>query len=84
MLDFIITGRIPSKKNSKVRTGKALVSSKAYREREDKQLRNLRKQIKPLRLKAPYHIRYTFYMPDKRKTDLSNKVESINDLLVKY
>ena len=23
-------------------------------------------------------------MPDARKTDLSNKVESINDLLVKY
>ena len=23
-------------------------------------------------------------MPDNRKTDLSNKVESINDLLVKY
>jgi len=29
-------------------------------------------------------IEYRFYLPDRRRTDLSNKVESINDLFVKY
>jgi len=29
-------------------------------------------------------IEYSFWFPDARKTDLSNKVEGINDLLVKY
>ena len=29
-------------------------------------------------------MEYHFYMPDNRKCDLSNKVESINDLFVKY
>lgn len=42
------------------------------------------KQIKPLKLKGELHIRYKFYMPDNRKTDLSNKIESINDLFVRY
>ena len=71
-------------KNSKVRTGKHLVSSKAYQERENEQLKSLLAQIRPLKLSRDLHIDYTFYMPDARKTDLSNKVESINDLLVKY
>ena len=84
MQNLVLKGRIPSKKNSKVRTGKFIVSSKAYQERENEQLKSLLAQIKPLKLSRALHIDYTFYMPDARKTDLSNKVESINDLLVKY
>ena len=41
-------------------------------------------QVRPLKLNKEIHIVYNFYMPDARKTDLSNKVESINDLLVDY
>lgn len=84
MLDLVIKGRIPSKKNQKQRTGKFLVSSKAYQERENEQLKNLVSQVKPRKLTSSYNVRYIFYMPDHRKTDLSNKVESINDLLVKF
>lgn len=85
MLDVTLKGRIPSKKNNKQRTGRALISSKAYRERESEQLKSLLAQnIKPRRFKWPYSVSYTFYLPDARKTDLSNKVESINDLFVKF
>lgn len=85
MIDLILKGRIPSKKNQKQRTGRRLVSSKAYQERESEQLKALLNQnIKPRKLKASYSIEYTFYLPDARKTDLSNKIESINDLLVKF
>lgn len=79
-----LKGRIPSKKNNKQRTGKALISSKAYRERENEQLQSLKEQVKPIGLDSALYIHYKFYMPDARKTDLSNKVESINDLFVKY
>ena len=85
MLDLTLKGRIPSKKNNKQRTGRALISSKAYRERESEQLKSLLAQnIKPRRFSWPYSVTYTFYLPDARKTDLSNKVESINDLFVKF
>ena len=83
-MKITLKGRIPSKKNNKQRTGKALISSKAYRERENEQLQSLKEQVNKLELNDPVYIHYKFYMPDARKTDLSNKVESINDLLVKY
>lgn len=31
---------------------------------------------------TPISIHYQFYFPDKRKTDISNKIESINDMFV--
>ena len=83
-MKITLKGRIPSKKNNKQRTGKALISSKAYRERENEQLQSLKEQVNKLELNDPLYIHYKFYMPDARKTDLSNKVESINDLFVKY
>lgn len=33
-------------------------------------------------IKTTNHIRAEFWMPDNRKTDLSNKWESVGDLLV--
>ena len=83
-LKLVLKGRVPSKKNNKQRTGKRLISSKQYLEREKEQLAELKSQVSPLGLNDKVHVRYTFYMPDNRVTDLSNKVESINDLLVKY
>lgn len=40
--------------------------------------------IRPLKLNKPLKVVYKFRFPDNRKTDLSNKLESINDLLVRY
>ncbi len=41
-------------------------------------------KVKQLRIDYPISISYEFYMPDRRKSDLSNKLESINDMFVKY
>lgn len=84
MIRITLKGRIPSKKNSKIRTWRYIVSSKEYKKREDKNIILLRTQIKPLRLNSELFITYHLWFPDNRKTDLSNKIESINDMLVKY
>lgn len=76
---LIIYGRIPSKKNSKIWTGKYLISSKAYREREKEQSLALANHQK---YDYPVEMHYEFYRPDKRRTDMDNKITSIQDLLV--
>lgn len=40
--------------------------------------------VKQLYLDKPLKVVYKFRFPDRIKTDLSNKLESINDLLVRY
>lgn len=84
-MEITLHWRIPSKKNSKIWTGKILISSKKYREREELAIQNLEAERVP---KHEYenieHIDYKFYMPDNRRTDISNKLESINDMLVKF
>ena len=76
---LIIKGRVPSKKNSKMWTGKYLISSKAYREWEKEQSSQL---INHPRYDYPVEMHYEFYRPDKRRTDMDNKITSIQDLLV--
>lgn len=84
-MKLAISGRVPSKKNSKqiVCRGKhpMLIPSKKHKEWHEEQMWKLKKG-KP---KQPFeHCKVTmlFYAPDKRKADLSNKAESIMDLLV--
>lgn len=83
-MKIILKGRIPSKKNSKQiinRGGRSfLISSVNYRLWEEAQLWLLPK------IKAPIQecrINAYFYFPDRLRADLSNKFESIADLLVK-
>jgi len=80
---------VPSKKNSKVRTGKFLISSKAHRKRNSDQhkLRKVRKLKLPQELKAklPFtncHVFLDFFPSTVRLYDLSNKAETIMDFLV--
>lgn len=42
------------------------------------------KEVMKLELAQPLEIQYVFRLPDKRRTDISNKLESVNDLLVEY
>lgn len=87
-MKIILKWRIPSKKNSKQLLQRwwrtMIVSSANYLKWENEQLNYLDTQfltkINPL---WPYRIECIFYMIDKRKTDLSNKFESVADLLVK-
>ena len=91
-MKIILYGRIPSKKNSKniiKRWNRTfIVSSKEYIKWEIEQMeyieiKQLTKQLEKINPLWPYNIKCIFYMPDKRKTDLSNKFESIADCLVK-
>ncbi len=78
-----IIGRIPSKKNSSIAFAKGgrvfHFASNAYRTWH----KNASKQLKGIKpIETPCRLQIDFYFPDKRKTDLSNKTESIMDLLV--
>lgn len=84
-IKITLTGRIPSKKNSKriVRRGRfstllPSVEYLAWHREASNQLKN--QNVVPLN--GTFGITCVFYMPDNRKTDLSNKFESVADLLV--
>lgn len=42
------------------------------------------KKYKDLNINRPINLKCTFYVPDKRRRDLANLLESIQDILVKY
>lgn len=80
-----IKGRIPSKKNSKdiIKRGKRkfIVPSKKHQEWHDDAMWQVKAQ-KPKYGINRCSINLLFRMPDNRRADLSNKEESIMDLLV--
>lgn len=81
---FEITGRIPSKKNSRIITNRGRrpfsLPSSQYVKWEKEAL----KQVKGKRQwSVPVHISIEIVFPDKRRADLTNKAESIMDCLVK-
>jgi len=62
-----------------------MVSQKAYQDREKSQMQYLSAIGLPhYKIDTPVSVTYKFRFPDKRPTDLSNKIESVNDLLVRY
>jgi len=81
---FTIKGRVPSKKNSRIntRSGRSFPSSKytAWHKDASKQLTEaVAGGIKPM---SEAGICLGFWFPDDRRSDLTNKAESIMDLLV--
>lgn len=85
VMNITITGRVPSKKNSKRKIQRGhktfMVPSKEHEEwHEDAswQLYTQKKQVGIERCS----ISIMFYMPDRRRADLTNKAESVMDLLV--
>lgn len=85
-LQIIIKGRVPSKKNSRnlfVRGGKLFnIPSKRYKEWHNEASKQIENYIPTEPIQKVKHISIHFWAPDKRKTDLTNKAESILDLLV--
>jgi hypothetical protein len=75
-------GRIPSKKNSKmaIPIGRrcVLIPQKKFTDWHKVAM----VQIKPFPVILGNKLRLTFFLPDLRRTDLTNKSESIMDLLV--
>ena len=81
-IKIVILGRIPSKKNSRVtnrKTGMSFCSLK-YKQWH-RQASNQLLFGKPV-LSSIFSIKIMFFWPDLRRTDMSNKAESIMDLLV--
>lgn len=85
MMQLVLSGRIPSKKNSKIIVcrGKRplLLPSEQYAAWQVVSSWELMKQ-KPKKGIQKCEIIATFFLPDARRTDLSNKWESVGDLLV--
>lgn len=80
---LILYGRIPSKKNSKIMicrgTRPILISNPKFSAWYEEQMWKLKGKKAPQKIHV---IEMTFYAPDRRRTDLTNKAESIMDLLV--
>lgn len=79
---IVITGRIPSKKNSRIttRSGKSFPSKKYtswHKIAEDELM-----QQSPKKYANIESVTIWFILPDNRRADLTNKAESIMDLLV--
>lgn len=82
-MKIIVRGRIPSKKNSTIAMarGKRIFHfpSNKYREWHKEASKQLIFQNKFI---ESHKLILHFWFPDKRKTDLTNKAESIMDCLV--
>lgn len=79
---FMLPGNVPSKKNSRqvfVKNGRIInIPSKRYKEWHDECSDMLTGFGS---LYPPYEITLTFWMKDKRRSDLDNKMASVLDLL---
>lgn len=79
---FILSGSVPSKKNQRqvfVKNGRMInIPSKRYKAWHDDAMSQLEGFGS---LKPPYEIIMVFWMKDKRKCDLDNKMASVLDLL---
>lgn len=84
MITYTILGSVPSKKNSRnlfVRNGRIVnIPQKAYGEWHTDSLKQLKMPPKPLQ--TVKYVQLCFYSKDKRAYDLTNKAESVMDLLV--
>lgn len=84
---FVITGRIPSKKNSRraiyVHGRTIMIASKDHEAWHKAAALELRVQMpRKLILSGPNCVTIALYPPNKVRGDLTNKAESIMDLLV--
>ena len=85
-INITITGRIPSKKNSRItvrKTGRSF-PSKAHEAWYKDATVQLMKQRAPRKNLERVRVSIYIYFPDRRVADLTNKTESIMDLLVGY
>lgn len=87
--NLTLTGCVRPKKNSKrlvyIKGRMVPISSQIFMDwHEDAMKQLINAKLEQLHLNQPLTITATFYQPDDRKRDLSNQIESVNDLLVDY
>ena len=77
-----LKGRIPSKKNSKIMVCRGRYPMLLPSENYTKWHKEASAQL-PRQTKEEFHnVHFTLFAPDRRAGDLSNKFESVADLLV--
>lgn len=81
MLTLVLTGTVPSKKNSRINTGigRSFPSTR-YTFWQNGAIIEVRQQTRHRFIK-PVSINVVFYMGDLRTTDLDNKLSSVLDML---
>jgi Holliday junction resolvase RusA-like endonuclease len=85
VISIFVSGRIPSKKNQKVFNIKRrmLFSSKNHQAWEKAAKMEVAQQMnQPAPLEETFLVELTFNLPDNRACDLTNRAESVMDLLV--
>ena len=83
LFEIEFTGKIPSKKNSKRIFRGMLLSSKEYLAWEKEWVIRSRIATKLRNIGYSVKLEYIFNKLDERKFDMSNKIESVNDMLIK-
>lgn len=81
VLTVTFQGHIPSKKNSKMLVKGRMLSSEAYRRWEASEMATLQGAVATIT--PPYHLIYRFWVGSLMSFDLSNSIESVQDVLVK-
>lgn len=84
MFEFTIPLTPITKKNSQqiitVKGRPMIIPSKAYRDYE----KQCGVFLKPLKIDYPVNIKCVYYMPTRRKVDITNLLSATHDVLVKY
>lgn len=86
-MKIILHGRIPSKKNSRItnrKTGRSFPSPQYTAWHKDATKQLLEQDVPKAKFKLVEGISLTFYAPDNRAADLTNKAESVMDLFKDY
>jgi Holliday junction resolvase RusA-like endonuclease len=82
MLELALTGSVPSKKNSRVRTrGGAYIPSKVFYDWQTAAMWQVRQQTRE-RLFKPVAVDVTIVFGTKGRADLDNRLTSVLDMLV--
>lgn len=86
-LQIVIPGRPVTKKNSQrlIMAGGRIIPipSKQYKDYEARAITALR-EISGVCIDEPVNVKCLYYMPDRRRVDLTNLLEATCDLLVHY
>lgn len=88
LIKFTVTGRIPSKKNmmeirKRGRYSSIGANKKFYSWQESAMLKLLAQKVPKGKFVCSM-VELRIYFPDNRRADLSNKTESIMDMMVEY
>ena len=86
-ISFVIDVIPRTKKNSnrivKIGNKRKVISSKQYEEFEKECIYKLDNKLKQLCIDKPINIRAVFYMDTKRRVDITNLLNALDDMLVK-